>query len=171
MSVFLSTCVFCRRVRMCDRKGKLSRRKKQRIWVLEHNLLGQQNSIFPSFFFLKYFAIPCGKFGSPYGAQQPQEQCYQFLSVCAVFLCDRTIVWLPVLGFFNLCTYGDACDCIWGLYRHWKTICTGSRLLEKKSLAPQGDLNPSQYCAWLFNLTLYQLSCPGPYIIIVSPIQ
>ena len=69
--------------------------------------------------------------------QQPQEQCYQFLSVCAVFLCDQTIVWLPVLGFFNLCTDVDACNCIWGLYRHWKMICTG-RLFEKNPLPHQG---------------------------------
>ena len=69
--------------------------------------------------------------------QQPQEQCYQLLSVCAVFLCDQTIVWLPVLGFFNLCTDVDACNCIGGLYRHWKIICT-RRLFEKNPLPHQG---------------------------------
>ena len=49
---------------------------------------------------------------------------YPFLSVCVVFLCVRTVAWLPVLGicvwdFFNLflnifyvCTDVDACDCI-----------------------------------------------------------
>ena len=27
-----------------------------------------------------------------------------------------------------------------------------------------GDLNPSQYCAWLFSPTLYPLSSPGPWV-------
>ena len=31
-------------------------------------------------------------------AQQPQEQRYPYLSVCAVFSCVQIMVWLPVLG-------------------------------------------------------------------------
>ena len=42
-----------------------------------------------------YFIVPCGKFGSPYSgaAQQPQEQRYSFLPVCAVLSCVQTVVW------------------------------------------------------------------------------
>ena len=47
--------------------------------------------------------------------QQPQEQCCQFLSVCAVFLFVQTMVWLPVFGIFNVCTNVESCDCTRGL--------------------------------------------------------
>ena len=43
-----------------------------------------------------------------------QEQRYPFLSVCAVFLSDQTMVWLPVFGIFNVHTDVDACDCAQG---------------------------------------------------------
>ena len=57
-------------------------------------------------FFFYYFIVPCGKFGSPYlgKTQQPQEQCYRFLSVRAAFSCVQTMVWLPVFGNFNVRT-------------------------------------------------------------------
>ena len=67
-------------------------------------------------FFLKYFIIPCRKFGSPYSgkAQQLQEQCYPFLSMCAVFFaCPNNGV-----GLFNIHSDADACECTWGLYGH-----------------------------------------------------
>ena len=56
------------------------------------------------------FIVPCGKFGSPYLGmeQQPQEQRYPFLSVCVVFWCVQTVVWLPVFGIFNVRTDSDA---------------------------------------------------------------
>ena len=59
-------------------------------------------------------------------AQQPQEQHYPFLSVCAVFSCVHTMVRLPVLGIFNVHTDVDACDCTRGLYGHRKEVFTGS---------------------------------------------
>ena len=59
-------------------------------------------------------------------AQQPQEQCYPFLSVCAVLLCLQTVIWLPVFGIFNMCTDVDACDCAQGLSGHRKRVCTES---------------------------------------------
>ena len=67
-----------------------------------------------------YFFVPCGNFGSPYlgKSQQPEEQRYPFLSVCAAFSCVPTMVWLPVLGIFNVRADVDACDCTRGLYRH-----------------------------------------------------
>ena len=82
------------------------------------------------------FFLLCGKFGSPYmgKAQQLQEQRYPFLSVCAVFPCVQTMIWLPVFGFFNVRTDGDACDCTRGLYGHRKRVCTESWLWEKNPL-------------------------------------
>ena len=83
---------------------------------------------FVLFFSLQYFIVPCGKFGSPYEskAQQPQEQRYPFLSVCAVFPCVQTMVWLPVLGIFNVHTDVDACDCTLGQYGHRMRVCIES---------------------------------------------
>ena len=43
-----------------------------------------------------------------------EEQRYPFLSVCAVFLSVRTMVWLPVFAIFNVHTDVDACDCAQG---------------------------------------------------------
>jgi len=95
-----------------------------------------------SFFFLFYhFVVPCWKFGSPYpgNAQQLLEQRYAFLSVCAVFSCVRTMVWLPVFGIFNVCTDVDACDCTRGLCGHRERVCTESWLLwEINPLQDQG---------------------------------
>ena len=58
--------------------------------------------------------------------QQPQEQSCPFLSVCVVYSCVQTVVWLPVSGIFNVCTDIEACDCTWGLYRHPERVYTGS---------------------------------------------
>ena len=35
--------------------------------------------------------------------------------MCAIFLFVQTMVCLPVLGIFNVCTAVDACDYTWGL--------------------------------------------------------
>ena len=79
-------------------------------------------------YIFEYFFVPCGKFGSPYldKAQQPQEQRYPFLSVCAVFSFVQTVVWLQMFRNFNMHTDVDACDCTRGLYGHRKRVCTGS---------------------------------------------
>ena len=55
---------------------------------------------------------PVRKFRSPYlgKAQQLQVQRYPFLSVCVVFLCVQTMVWLRVFGIVNVSTDVDACD-------------------------------------------------------------
>ena len=49
-----------------------------------------------TFLFLVSFFVPCRKFGLPFlgEAQQLQEQRYPFLSVCVIFLCVQTILWL-----------------------------------------------------------------------------
>ena len=45
----------------------------------------------------------------PLGKVQPQqEQRYPFLSMRAVFFCVQTMVWLPVLGDFNMHTHVNA---------------------------------------------------------------
>ena len=92
----------------------------------------------------EYFFVLCGKFRSPYlgKAQQPQEQRYPFLSVCAAFTCVQTMVRLSVFKLFNLCTDVDACVCTQGLYTHRKTACTESRLWEKSPL-PHRELEPA----------------------------
>ena len=82
------------------------------------------------------------KFGSPYlgKAQQLQEQGYPFLSVCAVFLCVQTIVWLPMFRIFNVRTEVNAHSCTWGLYKHCK------RTLEvdwEKNPLPYQGLEPA----------------------------
>ena len=99
---------------------------------------------------------PCWKFGSPNlgMGQQPQEQRYPFLSVCAVFSCVQTVVWLPVLGIFNVHTYIDACDCTRGpsAGHRWR-VCT------EKSLAAPG----TRTCVGIapgFSVGLTELSPP-----------
>ena len=52
------------------------------------------------------------------------------------------MVWLPVLGIFNVRTDVDACDCTRGLYGHCKTVCTGRCLWEKNPL-PHRGLEPA----------------------------
>ena len=67
------------------------------------------------------------------------------------------MVWLTVLGIFNMCRYVDSCDAHGGCM---DTV--GQSALEvdsgRKIPCCTGDSNPHQYCAWLFSLTLYQLS-------------
>ena len=98
--------------------------------------------------------------GLPYPgkAQQPQEQHYPFLSVCAVFLCVQTTVWLPVFGTFNVCAEINACECTRGLYRCCKRGCTKSWLREK-SLAAPGTQTCVSVVPWFFSQTMYQLNC------------
>ena len=105
------------------------------------------------FFFLKHFLVPCRKFQSPYQSktQQPQEQRYPFLSVCAVFVCVQTMVWLPMFGISNVRTDVDACDSTQGLYRCHKRVCTGSWLWKKKKLPHQG-LEPMSVLRLAFRL-------------------
>ena len=63
-------------------------------WTLKR--LSANYSLFEFFiiFILVLLFVSCEKFGSPYlgKAQQPQEQRYPFLSVCAVFPCVQTMV-------------------------------------------------------------------------------
>ena len=45
------------------------------------------------------------------------------------------MAWLSELVIFNVRTDADAWDCTGGLYGHRKTVCAGSGLCGKKSLA------------------------------------
>ena len=109
--------------------------------------------------------FPCrsGKFRLPYPgkAQQPRKQCYPFLSVCVVFMCSQTMARQPMFGIFNPHTDVKACDCTRRLYRHCMRVCTGNWLWEKNPCHTR-DSNLHQFCGWLFNRTLFQLSyiCP-----------
>ena len=80
--------------------------------------------------------VPCGKSRSPYPskAQEPQEQRYWLLSVCAVIFSVQTMLWLPAFGICNVRAHADVCDCTRGLYGHRKRVCTGSRRWEKNLL-------------------------------------
>ena len=87
------------------------------------------------FFFFNTSIIAHGKFRSPYlgkatavaKAMLPIPTC-----VCSTFICIPTVVWLPILGIFNVYTDVNACDCIQGLCGHCKRICTEKWLGEKK---------------------------------------
>ena len=52
--------------------------------------------------------------------QLSKEQRYPTLLVRAVFWCVQTMVWLPVLGLFNVHTDANACDSVRGLNEHRK---------------------------------------------------
>ena len=60
-----------------------------------------------------YFIMPSGEFRltPPGKTQQPQEQRYPFLSVCAAFSGVQTVIRLPVSGIFKACRDVDWRDC------------------------------------------------------------
>ena len=66
----------------------------------------------------------------PGKAQHPQEQCYPFLEVCAVFsscCCFFLCLYRQMYGYqcfliFNVRTDVDACDCTRGLNGHRKRV-------------------------------------------------
>ena len=97
-----------------------------------------------------YFIVPWGKLGSPYlgKAQQPREQRYPLLPVCAVFSCLQT---MPVFGIFNPRTGVDACDCTRELYGHRERVCTESWLWEKNPL-PYRGLEPASVYLYIGSL-------------------
>ena len=86
---------------------------------------------------------------------QPQEQCYPFLTMHAVFLCVQTRVWLLVTGTFHMCTGVNACDCTHGTYGHWKSL-HWKLDCGRKIPCDTGESNlPQRHHA---SLTLYRLS-------------
>ena len=89
-------------------------------------------------------------------AEQLQEQCYQFLSVCVVFLCVQTMVWLAVFGIFTVCTDTGASDCTWREWGEGYEHCKSALEVDSGRKIPccTRDLNPHPYCTWLFSHTL-----------------
>ena len=69
-------------------------------------------------------------------AQQPQEQRYPFPPTCVALLRVQTMVWLSVLGTFNVRTDTDASNCTRGLYGHRKSLHWKLTLGEKSLAAP-----------------------------------
>ena len=83
---------------------------------------------------------------------------------CAVFLFVRTVVWLSMLGIFNLCTDVDACNWTWGLHKNHnlcKTVCTESWCWEKKPLPHHGVIPMSAAC-WTGHSINWAVSLPWP---------
>ena len=132
----------------------------------------------PPFFFFFFFFVPCGKFGSPYlgKTQQPQEQRHPFLSVCAVFSCVKTMVWLPVFGILCVCVVGgwvgererDSAQMVMHAIAHGGCTDTvrGSALEadsgRKIVFAAPGTRTLLNITPGFFSQTLYPLSYPGP---------
>ena len=82
--------------------------------------------------------------------QQLQEQCYPFRTVCVIFLCIQTKVWLPGLGIFHMRTDVNARNCTWlavvcvclcafVCVCVCVCVCALKQNVEEKSLAAQGN--------------------------------
>ena len=70
--------------------------------------------------------------------------------MCVVFVCVQTMVWLPVLGIFNMHTDADACINTRGLNKHCKRVCTQRWLWVKKKTLPQWGLKPTSVLCLAF---------------------
>ena len=99
--------------------------------------------------------MSCWKFRSPYlgKAQQPQEQRYPFLSVCAVFFhVSRQCYCCQRLGFLtctqtlmHAITHGGCTDTV---RQSAPEVDSGRKILRRIE-----DSNPRQYLRWLFSRT------------------
>ena len=76
-----------------------------------------------------------------------------------VFLCVQTMVWLPVLGIFNMRTDVDACDGTQGLYGRRKRVCTGNWFWEKNPFLHRGLALASVLCLAFQQIELLPSSC------------
>ena len=77
---------------------------------------GPYNQIQQGFFFFFFFTVHSSLAGNSgrftwARLQQPLEQRYPFQPVRAVYPCVKAMVWLPMLGLFNVRTDVNACDC------------------------------------------------------------
>ena len=91
--------------------------------------------------------------------QQLQEQCYPFLTVCAVFLCVQRKVQLPKLGIFHVHKDVNACKCTWRLYGHCKRVCIESQLWGKIPCCYRGT-EPASVASWSVALPTELHPCP-----------
>ena len=94
--------------------------------------------------------------------QQPQDRRCPFLSVCVVFLCVQTGIWLPVFGVFNVRTDVGACDCTLGLYKHCKSLHW--KVTGRKIPCRTGESKLHQYCAKAFQSDTQQTELFHPII-------
>ena len=113
---------------------------------------------------VEYVNVPRGELGLPYLVRRSSLP--SSATVCAVFLCVQTMVWLPVFEIFNVRTDVDACDCTRGLCGHRKRVCTGSWLLWEINPLPHRGLEPASgfsvvtLCHW-FSVALRPQNPPG----------
>ena len=106
------------------------------------------------FFFFKVLINPFQEIGvmlSGCGTASVRAVLLSHISVCGIFVSKQ---WhgCQHMGFLT-CARISACDCTRRLYRHHKGVNS-----QRKIPCHTGDLNPHQYCIWLFIEVLYQLS-------------
>ena len=92
--------------------------------------------------------------------QQPQEQHYPFLPVCAtIYFCvsNQWYYWMSVFGIFNVHSHVDACNCTWKLYGTVRESAVKADS-GRKIHCCAGESNSRHYHAWLFVPMLYQMS-------------
>ena len=127
--------------------------------------------VFFSSFFFFFKVLLCSLretiFRSSYlgKAQQPQAQRYPFLSMCVIFSCLQTVVWLSVFGICKVRTELDVCDCTPEMYGHRKRVCTESRLWEKNALSHRG-LEPASVLRLAFESDALPPELSGPLAIV-----
>ena len=106
--------------------------------------------------------------------QQLPAQRFPSLSVCAVFSCVQTMLWLPESGICNMHTGADACDCAQGLWESLRRKLT----LGKTSLVTRGNqthiifapvfsVQRSHYqkLSWSFLYKLWKVLCHAGYVV------
>ena len=94
--------------------------------------------------------------------QQPQEQCYPFLPLCAVSVRVQTMVQLSTFGIFDVHTDADACACTQEPYEYCKSALKVYSKREKNPCCT-GKLSHCQYCAWLTQVWHDLLKCNMTY--------
>ena len=97
---------------------------------------------------------------SGYGTAAAKSSDTRFYQCVQYFRVSKQWCGCQCLGFFNVRTAVDACDCTRGLYGHCERLDLHRKLTGRKLPCSTGDSNPRQYCAWLCSRALYPLSYP-----------
>ena len=87
--------------------------------------------------------------------------------VCGVFLCIQTVIWLPMLGIFDVRRNANACDYTRELYEHHKRVCTKSWLWRKNFL-PHRGVKPAPAARRIRRSNNWATSPPPPQVWRVS---
>ena len=115
-----------------------------------HKVTLVRTVVLPNTITFLYSFVPCGKFGSPYldKAQQPQEQRYPLLAVCAVFSCVQKLVRFVTCSqmLIRVSAHGSCMDTV---SEYAVKIYSG-----RKIPCRTGDSNLCQCSVWLFSRTL-----------------